>query len=56
MTIEYAFKVNVTLVVRMFFDHNYSIEDICLRLRYTTEAVETVIERHKLKNGKSGNN
>lgn len=56
MTVKYTFKANVPLVIRMHFDHNYSIEDICLRLRYTAEAVETIIKRHKLKNGEPGHN
>ena len=46
--IEYTFKVNVNLILRMFRDHNYSIDDICLRLRYTTEAVEYVLKKHGL--------
>ncbi len=54
MSVKYTFTVNVPLVIRMHFGHNYSIEDICLRLRYTSEVVEAVIKRHNLKNGKSG--
>ena len=46
--IKYTFKVNVNLVLRMFRDHNYSIDDICLRLRYTPEAVESVLRKHGL--------
>lgn len=44
----YTFQVNVDLVIRMFRDHNYSIDDICLRLRYTPEAVEYTLRTHNL--------
>lgn len=56
MTVKYTFKINIPLVIRMYFDHNYSREDICLRLRYSSEAVEAVIKSHEFKNGKSGDN
>jgi hypothetical protein len=48
--IKYTFKANVGLVVRMYFDHNYSAEDICLRLRYNIDNVNSIIERYKTEN------
>lgn len=44
----YTFQVNVDLVIRMFRDHNYSIDDICLRLRYTPESVIFVLKKQGL--------
>lgn len=49
-------KVNTNLVIRMYFDHNYSIEDICLRLRYPYDLVKTIVERHSMKNDAARNN
>jgi hypothetical protein len=45
------FKANADLVVRMHFDHDYSAEDICLRLRYDIDNVTSIIERYKKENG-----
>ena len=45
---QHTYKVNVVLVLRMFRDHNYSVDDICLRLRYPAEAVEAVLKYHQL--------
>lgn len=56
MTVKYTSSVNVSLVIRMYFDHNYSIDDICLRLRYPSEAVEMVIKRQKIKNENAEHN
>jgi hypothetical protein len=49
--VKYTFKADADLVIRMYFEHNYSIEDICLRLRYDINHVNSIIERHKVKNG-----
>ena len=49
--VKYTFRANAGLVVRMYFDHNYSAEDICLRLRYDINNVSTIIERYKIENG-----
>lgn len=46
-------KLNINLIIRMYCDHAYSVEDICLRLRYPTEAVQSVVEKYGLENGKS---
>jgi hypothetical protein len=50
-SIKYAFKTNADLVIRMHFDHDYSAEDICLRLRYDIDNVNRIIERYKIENG-----
>lgn len=50
-SIKYTFKANVGLVIRMHFDHDYSAEDICLRLRYDINQVTNIIERFKKDNG-----
>lgn len=50
-SIKYTFKATVDLVIRMHFDHDYSAEDICLRLRYDINNVTDIIERHKIENG-----
>ena len=49
-TVKYMFKANADLVIRMYFEHNYSVEDICLRLRYDIDNVNRIIGRHKTKN------
>jgi hypothetical protein len=50
-SIKYTFRANADLVVRMHFDHDYSAEDICLRLRYDIDNVIGIIERYKKENG-----
>ena len=50
-SIKYTFKANAGLVIRMHFDHHYSPEDICLRLRYDIDNVNRIIERFKIENG-----
>jgi hypothetical protein len=39
-------KVNINLIVRMYRDHHYSVDDICLRLRYDPNIVQAVIKRY----------
>jgi hypothetical protein len=43
-SIKYTFRANADLVVRMHFDHDYSAEDICLRLRYDIDNVIGIID------------
>lgn len=38
--------MDVSLVLRMHFEHGYSAEDIQLRLRHSKELVELVIQNH----------
>lgn len=51
--IKYQFtsKPNAYLVSRMYQDHGYTIQEICLRLRYPEEAVEFLIKKYNLKHG-----
>lgn len=49
--VKYTFKANKDLVIRMHFEHGYSAEDICLRLRYDIDNVNVIIKRHKIENG-----
>ena len=49
--VKYTFKANTVLVVRMYFEHSYSAENICLNLRYNINEVQHIIERHKVENG-----
>lgn len=51
--VKYTFKANSGLVIRMHFEHNYSVQDICLRIRYPETVVEEIIIRHLEKNDKS---
>lgn len=46
-------KANINLIIRMYQDHGYTVEDICLRLRYTKEIVQLIINNYKLTHGKS---
>jgi hypothetical protein len=38
-------KINQSLVSRMYLEHNYSVDDICLRLRYPKELVTELIQK-----------
>jgi hypothetical protein len=49
-------KININLIIRMYCDHGYSIDAICLRLRYPPNLVETIIVKHGLDNKKFGHN
>lgn len=49
--IKYTFAANADLVVRMYFEHSYLAEHICLNLRYDIDEVKRIIERHKVENG-----
>jgi hypothetical protein len=49
--IECVSKINVDLVKRMYQDHGYDLDEICLRLRYPPEIVEELIRKYNLING-----
>ena len=51
--IKYHFTVEdrVNLIRRMYQDHGFDIDEICLRLRYPEETVKQIIEKYKLKYG-----
>jgi hypothetical protein len=42
--IKYVYKINVDLVKRMYVDHGYSVDDICLRLRYEADTVKQLVK------------
>jgi hypothetical protein len=44
-------KDRINLVKRMYQDHGFDIEEICLRLRYSEETVKQIIEKYKLIHG-----
>jgi hypothetical protein len=50
---KYQFTVEdkINLIVRMYQDHGYTVEEICSRLRYTEETVELIIRTQNLKHG-----
>ena len=50
-SIKYTFKANTDLVIRMYFDHTYSAQDICSRLQYDINNVNGIIEKYKKENG-----
>jgi hypothetical protein len=50
-SIKYTFRANIDLVIRMHFGHDYSVDDICLRLRYDINQVNDIIKRFKRNNG-----
>jgi hypothetical protein len=39
--------MDISLVLRMHFEHGYSAEEICARLRHSKELVELVIQNHE---------
>jgi hypothetical protein len=49
---EFTATANAYIVSRMYSDHGYTVEEICLRLRYPQDAVETIIKKHNLQHGK----
>lgn len=50
---KYQFTVvpKMELITRMYQDHGYNVEEICLRLRYPRETVITIIEKNNLQHG-----
>jgi len=45
-------QANAYIVSRMYSDHGYTVEEICLRLRYAPDVVETIIKKFNLEHGK----
>lgn len=43
-----TFEANIELVLRMYYDHNYTIDDICVRLRYDPTQVQEIVENYRL--------
>jgi len=48
---EFTFGANAYIISRMYQDHGYTIEEICLRLRYSEETVKNIIHKFELKHG-----
>jgi hypothetical protein len=48
---QFTVEVKAYLVSRMYQDHGYTVDEICLRLRYPSEIVEALIKKHDLKHG-----
>jgi|LakMenEpi03Aug12_release.lakeMendotaPanAssembly.Ray.scaffolds.fasta_scaffold3243528_1 hypothetical protein len=48
-------KININLLIRMYCNHGYTVQDICMRLRYPQAEVDAVIKHYKLEYGKSWN-
>jgi len=49
---DFTVRLNVDLITRMYRDHGYTIDEICLRLRYPEGKVEELIRKCNLINGK----
>ena len=48
---QFIVKPRVDLITRMYQDHGFTVDDICLRLRYPEQTVKNVIETHNLTPG-----
>jgi len=48
---DFTAQANAYIVSRMYQDHGYTAEEICLRLRYPEDAVEKIIKKFDLKHG-----
>lgn len=48
---EFTTQANAYIVSHMYQDHGYTVEEICLRLRYSEEAVENIIRKFEFKHG-----
>lgn len=44
--------MRIDLIKRMYTDHGYTIDDICLRLRYQQEDVIAAIKKLRIDHGK----
>lgn len=45
---QYVVVINHNIIKRMYQDHGYTIDEICMRLRYPRTAVELVIIKDSL--------
>lgn len=48
---QFEVKLNSDIISRMYQEHGYTVEEICLRLRYPELMVEEIIKRYDLKHG-----
>jgi hypothetical protein len=49
---DFTIKPRVDLVTRMYQDHGYDLDEICLRLRYPVQIVEEIIKKNNLTHGR----
>ena len=52
MTEVISVHIRIDLVTRMYRDHGFDVEEICLRLRYPEESVNQTIQKYQLTKGK----
>ena len=50
---KYHFTVEprIDLVTRMYQDHGFDVNEICLRLRYPEDTVKNIITKYNLQHG-----
>ncbi len=48
---QFMVKINQDLIRRMYQDHGYTADEICMRLRYPVDKVEEVVEKLGLHHG-----
>jgi hypothetical protein len=48
---QFEVKLNPAIIARMYQEHSYTVEEICLRLRYPEPLVQEIIKRYDLKYG-----
>lgn len=48
---QLAVMPRIDLIKRMYQDNGYTVEEICMRLRYPEEAVKHIIKNNSLQQG-----
>ena len=48
---HFTVKPRIDLVTRMYQDHGFDIDEICLRLRYPEDTVKNIITKYNLDHG-----
>jgi hypothetical protein len=48
---HFTIEPRLDLVQRMYQDHGYDVDEICLRLRYPIEIVKEIIKKNNLLHG-----
>ena len=48
---QFAVRPRIDLIERMYRDHGYTVEEICMRLRYPESAVKAIIEKYNIPYG-----
>jgi hypothetical protein len=44
--------MNIELILRMYYEHGYTVDQIHERLRHSKELVELIIKNHEARNKK----